>query len=434
MTRSHDRAWRDDLVHALSSLDKAQAEHLDELEEFRRRQEREDRQNPHRFEGSDPAGYLRTFYADVCYGRAASDVSQYAPLRAALRYAEDVLANHPALAEVLRAEERWQEFVVRAFDRDYATSRLNVLAGLLCRARDAGENGFETASRELLTLLDRSLVEKCDAVHHPLTTGYHIAVFYGLRLSEEVEITEKLHAVPLHKTKDILDIEVLRNVAPPSERRDAWEGVGAIVEAVPWRPVLFPPSGGPARAYDMGSFYLDARDFLALLSVYQAAPIVSMAVFPHRTHRTVPLLLGAPRLSGNMLVDTWARGYASLGDPFELDDDALEQASPLYSEPDRNRYREYGSVVPRLSEALSRSGRYADDDRILDVAIALEQMYELDQGEISQAQDPFRLFSEVRNERSSVRVQESRTAVRRPIWNRPPTQQGTLASFQERRF
>ena len=383
MTRSNDGAWLLDLVRALSRLDNAQAEHVDELAELQQRQHQEDRQNPHRFEGSDPAGYLRTFYADVCYGQPASAATRYEPLRAALRNAEDVLANHPALAEVLRADERWQEFVVRAFDRDYATSRLNVLAGLLCRASDAGENGFETASRELLTLLDRSLVEKCDAVDDPLTTGYHIAVFYGLRLSDEVEIAENLHALPLHKTKDILDIEVLRNVAPPSELRDAWEGVGAIVETVPWRPVLFPPSGGPVREYDMGSFYLDARDFLALLSVYQTTPIVSMAVFPHSTHRTVPLLLGAPRLSGNMLVDTWARGYTSLGDPFELDHNAFEQASGLYSAPDSNRYREYGSVVSRLSEALSRSGRYAEDDRILDVAIALEQMYELDQGEIS---------------------------------------------------
>ena len=40
-------------------------------------------------------------------------------------------------------------------------------------------------------------------------------------------------------------------------------------------------------------------------------------------------------------------------------------------------------MFSRLSEALARNGNYSLQDRILDVAIALEQMYELDQGEIS---------------------------------------------------
>ena len=38
---------------------------------------------------------------------------RYEPLRAALRDAENVLGRHPALAVVLKADERWQEFVVR---------------------------------------------------------------------------------------------------------------------------------------------------------------------------------------------------------------------------------------------------------------------------------------------------------------------------------
>ena len=383
MTKCDEGDWFDHLLHALSRLDEVENGHRHELEKLRRRQEQADRENPYRFEGSDPAGHLRSFYDDVCYDAGRSADSRYGPLRAALRDAENVLGRHPALATVLKADERWQEFVVRAFDRDYETSRLAMLAGLLCRAREAGENGLETATRELLALLDRSLEEECGSATDVLTTGYHVSLFYGLHLSGQVEIAENLHAVPLEQTEAFLDMEIVRNVAPPSDRRNGWEGVGAIVEAVPWRPVLFPPGDGPVREYDMGSFYLDARDFVALLSVFQGTPMVSMAVFPHLTHRTVPLLLGGPRLSGNMGVDTWARAYASLGKPRELDGDALEQARRLYSEPERHRYQEYGAVVSRLSEALARQGHYADDDKILDVAIALEQMYELDQGEIS---------------------------------------------------
>ena len=39
--------------------------------------------------------------------------------------------------------------------------------------------------------------------------------------------------------------------------------------------------------------------------------------------------------------------------------------------------------IARLAEALARQGRFRTNDRILDVAIALERMYGLDQGEIS---------------------------------------------------
>ena len=54
----------------------------------------------------------------------------------------------------------------------------------------------------------------------------------------------------------------------------------------------------------------------------------------------------------------------------------------LFRERNGARLREYEPIVSRLAEAAARSGRFAVDDRILDVTIALERMYELDQGEI----------------------------------------------------
>ncbi len=78
---------------------------------------------------------------------------------------------------------------------------------------------------------------------------------------------------------------MVRKAAPPKDRGNGWEGVATIVEAVPWRLELFPPDGGPVREWNMGSFYIDGRDFVSLLSVFLAAPMVSMAVFPHRTHQ-----------------------------------------------------------------------------------------------------------------------------------------------------
>ena len=382
MTGYGDRDWAGCLVRALGRVEDALGELRDELVDLRWRREQEDRENPHRFPGSDPSGYLGSFCEVVCNSGRYDD-ERYEPLRAALHDAREVLGRHPALAAVMEGDEGWEQFVVRAFDRDYGTSRLAMVAGLLCRAQEAGENGLEIAAGEMQSLLDRCLEEECGSAPDALTIGYHVLLFYGLRLSGEVEIAENLKAVPLEHTEAFLDLEVVRSVAPPSERRKGWEGVSAIVEAVPWRPAVFRQGEGCGRVYDMGSFYLDGRDFVALLSVFQGAPMVLMAVFPNRTHRTVSLLLGRPRLGGNMGVDHGAWGYGGMGIPRELDGDAFEQARRLYSDPERDWYREYEHVVSRLSESLARTGNFSFEDQILDVAIALEQMYELDQGEIS---------------------------------------------------
>ena len=76
------------------------------------------------------------------------------------------------------------------------------------------------------------------------------------------------------------------------------------------------------------------------------------------------------------------QSFGALTKSHELDIDALTEARQVYWA-DRDRYQDFAPIVSRLSEALARTGQYAADDKILDVAIALERMYELDQGEIS---------------------------------------------------
>ena len=63
--------------------------------------------------------------------------------------------------------------------------------------------------------------------------------------------------------------------------------------------------------------------------------------------------------------------------------DALGEAEDMFRERDRAQYRKVAPIIARLAEAQARSGRYAEEDKILDVAIALERMYELDGSEIS---------------------------------------------------
>ena len=135
MTISEEQNWVECLVYALRRVDEVQGEYRDEVAEQRRRREREEAESPYELAASDPAGDLRRFYQEVCYSGGHYADGRYAPLRSVLRDAESVLGRHPALAAVLKEDERWEEFVVRTLEPDHGTSRLAMVAGLL-RRRD----------------------------------------------------------------------------------------------------------------------------------------------------------------------------------------------------------------------------------------------------------------------------------------------------------
>ena len=71
------------------------------------------------------------------------------------------------------------------------------------------------------------------------------------------------------------------------------------------------------------------------------------------------------------------------------------------------RYEKLAPVVARLAEALARDGRFAAEDKILDVAIALERMYELGGGEISHKMRTQSSWFLGRDAEDRVRVMES---------------------------
>ena len=70
--------------------------------------------------------------------------------------------------------------------------------------------------------------------------------------------------------------------------------------------------------------------------------------------------------------------------PHDVRSNELDEATSIFLKRDDERFKEYEPIVVRLAEAASRSGNFAIDDRILDLAIALERMYSLSGGRISE--------------------------------------------------
>lgn len=78
-----------------------------------------------------------------------------------------------------------------------------------------------------------------------------------------------------------------------------------------------------------------------------------------------------------------AQGFDGFDECPGLAPEAFAEAKEAFDNRASERYGKMAPIIGRLAEALARDGRFAVEDRILDVAIALERMYELDGGEIS---------------------------------------------------
>ena len=376
--------WICSLVQALARVHEIESEYLDELAERRWQRERAERDVPSYYRLWDPARDIDSFYHHACYSEGNYFKRRYAHLRAALRDATQIVGLHPALATVLRADERGHEFLVCICNRGQGNSRLSMVAGLMCRVKQVGEDGFRIASCELKSLLDLSLEEGVDRNSNNLTDGYHVSLFYGLEFNKEIEIADGMKAVPLEQTSAFLNRNVLHHVAPSIVSDNNWKAVGAILKPFRWKPLLLSLGDETAAELDWGgSFPVDARAFTEILSVSHGVPIVSLMGIPYCTDRTASLLLGQSHYHSGIGWMSWARSFAGLREAHQLDTAAFDQARQVHLESNGDRYHEHAPVISRLSEALARTGQYAADDKILDVAIALEQMYALEQGEIS---------------------------------------------------
>ena len=185
--------------------------------------------------------------------------------------------------------------------------------------------------------------------------------------------------------------------------------MAAVVKPFRWKPEFRKDGEGEGLEpdwADVESFFEDAEVLIELLALFHAAPTVAFASIPFRLHRRACLLLGNPGVHRSYSAKrrSWAFGLPP--DPVEARGEAVDKAARAFANRDGERYRDCAPMITRLAEALARQGRFRTEDQILDVAIALERLYELHQGEIS-----FKLktraasFLETQDEGSSGRVQ-----------------------------
>ena len=371
--------WIERLARALSGLSRAQGPFL---KEYWQHVPREHVEVDGRDETPFPLDDLRMLYAQVGHGFGESDCC--APLRAAMDPVRTLLRSHPTLWRVVGPLIDNDDFWVRIRGHGNRTSLTDLIGGLMARADELPRDGFHEAAGEFHALLDSAGGGDASAVPSNLDIGYDAVLFHGLCLEEEIDIGGGLTMLPFERTRAFVNEEVLKDMAPDVVRFRDWRLVGAVVRPFRWRPD-FQRRGDlkDTEAEPPGPFAQDALEFLELLAVSHGVPIVCLAEVRECLSRSACRLLGQAHNHGGVKWGRPVHGFDPFDDPPGPRTEALAVARTAYGERKSQRYEKLAPFVARLAEALARNGRFAAEDKILDIAIALERMYELGGGEIS---------------------------------------------------
>ena len=258
-----------------------------------------------------------------------------------------------------------------------------MVAGLVARGGERGI-GYRGAVGELQALFEADVDEAVTWPPGDLSVGCHVALMHGLRVSGQVPVDGGLTIVPFESVEPYLAKGQLRGEVLDGGPGSSWGSVSAIVTPFRWKPEFRRQGDIDEPDVDRGgSFFEAADDLIELLAVFHASPVVCLLTVPCCVHRAGRHLLGQPQVHGGYGWGRSGRGFDRRTQIRDVDEDAVSRALAAFSVRRSQRYRDCAPAVSRLAEALARNGRFRDDDQILDVAIALERMYDLDQGEIS---------------------------------------------------
>ena len=311
--------------------------------------------------------------------------AHYAPLRAVLDPVRYALLAHPTLAMVavtgrLIGDNRFSMEIPGSGGDIYAGT---LIAGLMARAAELSDDRFNRPLRELDAFLapvgDGAAAEALGS----LDEGCDVFLFHGLALSERIEVADGMVLLPYGEVLRFVDEETVRDFAPSGAGFHGWRAVGAVTRPFRWRPE-FRRRGRVNGRWDPQSppFFPAAAAFLDLLAVSHATRVAPLAALSNRIDGSAGRLLGREKQDPGFYRSWSAEDFNGFDECPEMRPEALAEAQEAFRGRESARYQRMASIITRLSEALSRNGRFAVADRVLDVGMALERMYVLDEGNI----------------------------------------------------
>ena len=227
--------WIDRVAAALRALALAQEPYL---QAYWQHNPREQVIVDGRDETPFPLDDVRMVYAEARYSRSFGREAEYAPLRAVLDPARHALLSHPKLERVAVAGRIVGEndFWMRLVNSGTSISAGDLIAGLMARAAELSGDGFRAAARELNAFLSPAKDGKAAGVLGNLDEGCDVLLFYGLTVSERINVEDAMAILPFREVRRFVDQELVEELAPPGAGFHGWRSVAAVVRPFRWRP------------------------------------------------------------------------------------------------------------------------------------------------------------------------------------------------------
>ena len=373
MTRPFEaEAWIDRLSNSLANLTKAQSPLFGV---FQRRSPRKITiPIGRREEKPFPLDDLRDFYARLRHGQRLEEGTDHRQLHAALDAARHALLSHPQLEWVAVSGRTVGEndFWMQILNTGSSISAGDLIAGLMARASEVSVEGFRVAAREMNAFL-RPVEDDAAGVLGILDESCHAVLFYGLSLAKRLNVEDGMWVLPPVEVSRFVGRDLLEEVAPsPAFYR--CEQIGAVVTMCRWRPTfsqrgsLDEPSRLPPTR-----FFNDSKVLLDLISVSHREPVAPLATISDCIDHRAARLFGHTKLGSGFYQTYSAEGFGGLVDPPELVPERFDEACELFRKRLTPNYQKMSRFVGLLAKALKSSN---DDDKIVDVAKALEGMYQ----------------------------------------------------------
>lgn len=369
-------SWVDRVAVALAGLDGV---HRPFLEEYCL-------QNPppvvagDRYESEFPLDDARMLYAEVRHNMALGKESRSEPLRTVLDHARHALLSHPALERVAVSGRNIGEndFFMRILNSGSSISASDLIAGLMSRAADLSDDRFRKAARELDAFLSPDRDGEAGNVLGNLDEGCDILLFYGLAVTERIDLCDGMAIFPYQEIRRFVDEESLQELSPSDAAfHDQWCG-GAFARTFRWRPTLHrrgsidESSTKPSRP-----LFPTAQQFLDLLAVSHTTPVIPLTLTSDHIDRSAGRLLGFGEHNLGMYRKWPVDAFGGLDECPAVNTKQLEEVLEIFKARESTRFNRLAPFLGRLAVALGRNDRFADEVRTLDVAIVLEGLYEL---------------------------------------------------------
>ena len=335
------------------------------------------------FNGKDETPFPSDAYSEV-YDNAlvastSKDREYYKPLVEALAPVRSLLRVHPAFASILKMQLGPEAVRVSIGNGETYTGIAQLISGLMARQYDRPDKEFLRTAQELNSLLSLSSLQKTSPLKNDLDLGLDVDLFYGARIAEKYDLGDGYFIAPFDEFRDYVEPKWFEDRAPDQVKARDLELFFGIAAPFRWKPefchVHAPLVDKPTRDVQP-LFHRVAAEFAELLSVVLECPITWVYDFPGAISKTSSQLLGQHHgvTSANA-----GEFVGKFQDPFKKQEpassDRILHAVDMFSRKSKTNYPTIAPLIHRLAEAQRTFGRFAKEDRILDLAIVFERYF-----------------------------------------------------------